>query len=112
MPSQRQLERDLWRLVASIRSPKEAELLLTDLLTHAEIRSLSKRWYELQLLAMSVPQREVAKKCGISISKVTRGSKVLSLGTGGAWTLLKRLKKAKSSAKSHFSKLDNWTRKM
>lgn len=93
MPSQKQLEKDLWNLIAAIKNPKEAGLLLTDLLTPAEIQSLSKRWHELQLLANGTPHRSVAKQCGISISKVTRGSRVLSSGTGGAWMFLKRLKK-------------------
>lgn len=93
MPSQQQLEQDLWKLISSIRNPKEAKLLLTDMLTPAEIQSLCKRWYELQLLANGTPHRSVAKLCGISISKVTRGARVLSSGTGGAWMFLKRLKK-------------------
>ena len=86
-------KRDLFALFAAIRSPREAEVLLTDLLTPAEIASLAKRWQELQELARGVKQREVAKKLKISISKVTRGSRVLRHGTGGAWIFLKRLRK-------------------
>ena len=73
-------------------------MLLRDMLTPAELRSLAKRWEELQLLARGMKQREVAKKLKISISKVTRGSRVLRDGSGGAWLFLRRLGKLKKSA--------------
>ena len=85
--------RDLYRLFSSVRNEKEAEMLLTDMLTPGELRSLTKRWQELELLANGTKQREVSKKLKISISKVTRGSLVLRHGTGGAWLFLKRLGK-------------------
>jgi len=93
-------ERELFRLFSVIRSAREAQMLLTDLLTPAEIRSLTKRWLELQELARGVSQREVVKKLHVSISKVTRGSRVLRHGTGGAWLFLKRLGKLKKPKKS------------
>jgi Trp operon repressor len=89
---------DLCTLFASIRNEKEAGMLLRDILTPAELRSLVKRWWELQELANGVRHREVAKKLHVSISKVTRGSGVLRNGTGGAWLFLKRLKKLKIRA--------------
>ena len=85
--------RDLYQLFSSVRTEKEAEMLLTDMLTPGELRSLTKRWQELQLLANGMTQREVSQKLKISISKVTRGSRVLRHGTGGAWLFLKRLGK-------------------
>ena len=88
----------LYKLFSAIRSEKEARMLLTDMLTPAELRSLAKRWEELQLLARGMKQREVAKKLKISISKVTRGSRVLRDGSGGAWLFLRRLGKLKKSA--------------
>lgn len=89
--------KDLYALLSAIDSPKEAELLLEDLLTPNELSSLEERWQEIQLLAKGMPQREVAKKLGISISKVTRGSRMLQYGTGGFKLFLKKLgKKMKS----------------
>ena len=88
----------LYKLFSAIRSEKEARMLLTDMLTPAELRSLAKRWEELSLLARGVKQRDVAKKLKISISKVTRGSRVLRDGSGGAWLFLRRLGKLKKSA--------------
>ncbi len=82
---------ELWRLFASVRNAHEAEILLVDLLTPAERRKIAKRWEELKLLARGMPQRQIAGKLGLSISKITRGSRVLQEGSGGAWFFLERL---------------------
>ena len=95
MPAKR--DQDLYELFASIRDEKEAEMLLKDMLTPAELESMSKRWWELQELVNGTTHREVAKKLNISISKVTRGSRVLGHGSGGAKLFLKRLGKLKEA---------------
>ncbi len=87
--------RQLAEIFSAIRSKKEAQALLTDLLTPHELRMLGKRWLELQELARGVSQREVAAKLKVSISKITRGSRVLKQGTGAAWVFLKRLGKVR-----------------
>lgn len=85
--------KELYELLCAVDSPKEAKLLLDDLLTPQELDSLAERWQEIQLLAKGVTQREVAEKLGISISKVTRGSRALQYGSGGFVHFLKKLKK-------------------
>ncbi len=85
--------REFYELIATIRGAKEAELLMKDLLTPQELDSVTERWQEIQLLAQGMTQREVAKKLHISISKITRGSRVLQYGTGGFAHFLKKLKK-------------------
>ena len=82
--------RQLCDVFASIRTAKEADKLLSDMLTPQEIESMAERWQLIQLLAAGVPQREIAKKLGISISKITRGSRMLQFGSGGFRTMLKR----------------------
>lgn len=82
---------ELFRLFSVIKHPREAELLLTDLLTPRELGSLAKRWELLRELAHGTRQRAVAKKLKLSISKITRGSRVLRHGTGASLVFLKRL---------------------
>src|SRR3989338_5921273 len=84
---------DLYELLSSMENPSEAKNLCADLFTPAEIDSFAERWQEIQLLAKKLPQREVAKKLGISISKVTRGSRMLQHGSGAFQHFLKKLGK-------------------
>jgi Trp operon repressor len=85
--------KDLAMLFASVRSPREAEMLLGDIATSAERAAFAERWQLIQLLASGMTQRDVARKLGLSISKVTRGSKALQEGTGAFELFLGRLKK-------------------
>lgn len=68
-------------------------MLLEDILTPQELDSVAERWQEVQLLAKGMTQRDIAKKLEISISKVTRGSRMLQYGNGGFRHFLKKLGK-------------------
>lgn len=89
MPTPRQ-RTQLYELIASIATAKEARLLLEDLLTPQELDQLTERWQLVQLLAAGTPQREIAKKLGVSIATVTRGSRMLQHGSGGFGAFLKK----------------------
>jgi TrpR family trp operon transcriptional repressor len=47
------------------------------ILTRNEIGDLSSRWSLVNLLSCGVSQREIAKRLGISLCKITRGSREL-----------------------------------
>lgn len=70
------------RVVAELlRIPRdrgEMEAVLEDLLTPAEIADIAERWNIVQLLLEETPQREVNRLTGVSISKITRASHVLT----------------------------------
>ncbi len=85
--------KDLYELFASPGSPKESEMLLRDILTPQELETIAERWQLIQALASGMTQRDVAKKCDVSISKITRGAHELQYGTGGFKHFLKKLKK-------------------
>ncbi len=85
--------RDLYELFSSVRTPAEAEKLLTDILTPQELASVTERWQLIQELHKGTPQRDIAKKLNVSISKITRGSRMLQYGAGGFALFLKRLGK-------------------
>jgi len=85
--------KELYELFTSISSEKEAEKLLKDILTPQEMASLAERWQLIQMLEAGVPQRTIAQKLNLSISKITRGSRVLKYGSGGLKHFLKKLKK-------------------
>lgn len=81
---------ELYALLASPRNAAESKQLFDDLLTPQERAKLAERWQLVKLLASGMPQRKVAKKLNISISKVTRGSRALQYGTGGFKKYLKK----------------------
>ncbi|MBM3231597.1 transcriptional regulator [Candidatus Peregrinibacteria bacterium] len=84
---------DLYELFASVGSEQEAKMLLEDILSPQEIASLTERWQLIQALHRGVAQRDIAKDLGISISKITRGSRMLQFGSGGFAHFLKKLRK-------------------
>jgi len=86
--------RDLYELFSSVRTLAEAEKLLADILTPQELASVAERWQLIQELHKGTPQRDIAKKLNLSISKITRGSRMLQYGSGGFGFFLKKLKKA------------------
>lgn len=83
---------DIYKLFCAIDTPREAEMLLKDILTMQELEFLAERWQILNELHNETPQRDIADKLGVSISKITRGSHVLKYGTGGFGYFLKKLK--------------------
>ena len=57
----------------------EAEIIafFKELLTESELETLSKRWRIMRMLVEGSTQREIANELGVSLCKVTRGSKIL-----------------------------------
>ena len=64
-------------LVKNIHWEAEIEGFFKELLTEAEIETLSKRWRILNMLKNKFSQREIAKELKVSLCKVTRGAKIL-----------------------------------
>ena len=93
MPTNAKHLKELYALFASVSSEKEAALLLGDILTPQELDSITERWQLIQALEAGTPQRDIAKKLNVSISKITRGSRMLQYGNGGFGYFLKKLKK-------------------
>ena len=76
-------------MLTRIKSTKEANAFLQDLLTPSELESITQRVQLVKLLIRGVPQREISEELGVSIDKVTRGSKALKKSKGGFWRLTK-----------------------
>ncbi len=63
--------------LVSIRDREKMKRILEELLTPAELKNLELRWELMKNLAEGIPQREIARRHGISLCKITRGSKIL-----------------------------------
>lgn len=65
---------------------------MEDLLTPAESEDIVTRWQIVKQLSKGTPQREISTKLGVSIAKITRGSRELRNKKGGFWKMLKTQK--------------------
>ncbi len=68
---------ELAEIFARIDNKAEIEKFLNELLTESERKDLSLRWELLGQLYSGVPQRKISADLGISLCKITRGSKIL-----------------------------------
>jgi TrpR family trp operon transcriptional repressor len=71
------MDTDLLRVIASQKRLKDLERLFEELFTQGEIEDLSLRWKLLKDLHGGMTQRKIAEKYGISLCKITRGSRIL-----------------------------------
>ncbi len=68
---------ELARALAAEDDPRFVEEFLKSLFTEAEIREMGKRWALVRLLDEGYSQRKIAQQLGLSLCKITRGSKEL-----------------------------------
>lgn len=84
--------KELIKLLANIHDSKLLDEFMEDILTPGEFEEIVSRWQIIKQLAQGVPQREIATKLGVSIAKITRGSRELRNKNGGFWKVLKSKK--------------------
>ena len=80
-------------LFAGVSARRNMRRLLDEILTPAELRDLALRWRLVQRLQAGVPQRRIAEELGISLCKITRGSRILKRPRGVIRGILERRKR-------------------
>ena len=75
-----QAMKGLCRVLSGMRDPQSVNDFLRALLTPAERARISLRWRLVCLLQAGVKQRAIAAKLGVSLCKITRGSRELKHG--------------------------------
>ena len=68
---------EIARVLASVEDEKLIERFLKSLLTEKETFEVSSRWELVKLLREGKSQRNISDELGISLCKITRGSKEL-----------------------------------
>lgn len=68
---------DFTRALTRLRDPELAEQFLREILTPAEAADLGSRWELLKRLEAGQSQRHIASELGLSLCKITRGSREL-----------------------------------
>jgi TrpR family trp operon transcriptional repressor len=59
---------------------EELETFIKGILTPTELEEISRRLEIVKLLKQGMPQHEIARKLGVGVATVTRGSKEISRG--------------------------------
>jgi TrpR family trp operon transcriptional repressor len=67
----------LVRVFCSIDDPRTMKKFMKEIFSPSEIDDISKRWKVMEMLKRGDPQRTIASRLGVSLCKITRGSKVL-----------------------------------
>ena len=81
-------------LFAGVSNPLRMRRLLSEILTPAELHDLALRWQLVQRLHAGVPQRRIASELGVSLCKITRGSRILKQPLGVIRDILLKKKSA------------------
>ncbi|MFP4178569.1 MAG: Trp family transcriptional regulator [Spirochaetaceae bacterium] len=68
---------ELSRALAICKDEELMEEFLGSLFTPAEVKEMGKRWALVRLLREEMSQRKIAGELGLSLCKITRGSKEL-----------------------------------
>jgi len=69
--------REIASVLARIGDATLVEDYLVSILTPRELREVARRWELVKLLDRGVSQRTVSKRLGMSLCKITRGSREL-----------------------------------
>lgn len=67
--------------LSKMESPEEIRRFLGEICTESECRDIALRWHLMKMLADGVPQRTISKELGLSLCKITRGSKYMKDAT-------------------------------
>ena len=69
-------KQELIDLISNTKSC-ELDILFSDLLSDSEYDDIILRYQIIKLLRLNMPHRKISQMLGVSIAKVTRGSKLL-----------------------------------
>ena len=73
---------DIISVFSSTTDPGEMKALFDDMFTESEKKDFVTRWLLMDDIYKGKPQREIAAKRGLSLCKITRGSKMLKKEDG------------------------------
>ncbi|ACN15244.1 putative repressor TrpR (repressor of Trp operon) [Desulforapulum autotrophicum HRM2] len=92
------VEKELLKAVVAIARQsdnlEELDLFFQEIFTPGELADLSLRWKLLTDLDRGMTQRKIAEKYGISLCKITRGSKILKKKNSIVFKILRQAVKA------------------
>jgi TrpR-related protein YerC/YecD len=91
----------LFSAILSLQTLDEAQRFFRDLLTGAEIREFSERWYAAKLLERKTPYLTITRLTGLSSTTIARVQRWRTRGMGGYRLVFRRLRKKNTSLHHH-----------
>jgi TrpR family transcriptional regulator, trp operon repressor len=91
--------KELAGILAGLDDAELLEKLMAEMLTPSEIDALVLRWELLKMLHEGIPQREISRILGISLCKITRGSRELKKKDSAIKGILYKLDEDRSGEK-------------
>ena len=82
---------DLYRLIASLKTPEECQVLFDDLCTHKEVEKMAERLYAAKLLMQGKTYNQVITQTDISSATLSRVSRCVQYGKGYSKVLKKEI---------------------
>jgi len=95
---------EIVRVFSEIDDFATMKKFMGEILTPVEIRDVALRWRLMKMLHRSIPQRKIASDLGISLCKITRGSKVLKTRRSVSKRILDQMKGEKNALNRSTSK--------
>ena len=77
---QENLRHELGSILKHANDQGELEVLVEGLLTPQEIEEVVRRWRLLKRLIAGETQRDISRELGVSLGKISRGSRLLQYG--------------------------------
>jgi len=71
------IDQELLKVISSMNDLDELNRFFNEIFTPAELDDISLRWKLLKDLHRGTTQRKISEKYGISLCKITRGSRIL-----------------------------------
>lgn len=73
---------ELYRLIASLKTPEECQMLFEDLCTKKEVENMAERLYAAKLLMEGNTYNQVMERANISSATLSRVSRCVQYGDG------------------------------
>ena len=87
---------ELADLFFEARDPRLVERFLREIFTSTEMHSISSRWELVKRLAAGQSQRSIAAELGLSLCKITRGSRELKKPSSALQVMLDHYRRIQS----------------